>query len=132
MIYKDEAWVQLCEFDDQGEIRFTKEVLELTKDFPGLRRFTAQLISHWGAEFETMLDYFGPDDADADKYSGIDGEPMSVREDICELWSYKDLTLPGLNAEWYQDVMCAKLVSIKLPERLIREYIKVANKHYMQ
>jgi hypothetical protein len=131
MIFKDEECVQVAEIGNDGEIRFTKEMLELTNNFPGLRKFVARLISHWeGDMLDTMLDYFGSDEAEGDQYSGIDGEPMSVRTDIPDLWSYKDLPIPGLSSEWYQDIMLAKLVSIKIPERLIKEYIKASNKFY--
>ena len=132
MIFPDEKYIQLCEFDDVGEIRFTKELLDFTKDFPGLRRFIAQLVSHWGPEYATMLDYFGPDDLESDKYTGLDTDPFDVVEDRPELWSYKDLATFQIDAEFYRDIMRAKLVSIKLPERLIKEYIKVANKFYAQ
>ena len=132
MIYKDEKWIQLCELDDAGEIRFTSEFLAATKEFPGTRKLTAHLVSHWDPEYATMLDYFGPDDSETDKYTGIDGDPMDVREDIADLWSYKGLPIEGLEPEWYRDIMRAKLVSLKLPERLIKEYIKAANKFYAQ
>jgi hypothetical protein len=132
MIYKDEQYIQLCEFDDTGEIKFTREFLAATKDFPGIRKLTAHLISHWDPEYTTMLDYFGPDDSESDKYTGIDGDPMDVREDITDLWSYKGIPFDGLDSEWYRDVMRAKLISIKLPERLIKEYVKAANKFYTQ
>ena len=131
MISKDERYIQLAEFDDTGELRFTAEYLKATKDFPHARKFASYLITHWeGDGMSTMLDYFGPDDGEQDKYSGIDGEGMDVRPDICELWDYKDLAVPGLDAEWYADVLRSKLASIRLPERLIKEYVKAANKHY--
>jgi hypothetical protein len=130
MIYKDDKYVQLCEFDPEGEIRFTQEFLAITKAFPGTRKLASQLITHWGPEFAGFLDYFGPDDAESDKYTGIDGEPMSCRTDVCDLWEYKELAFDGLDAEWYHDVLMSKLVTIKLPERLILEYVKVGNKYY--
>jgi hypothetical protein len=132
MIYKDEQLIQIAEFDDAGEIRFTKELLEATKDLPGVRKFVSQLVSHWGPEYATMLDYFGPEDSETDKYTGLDTDPFDCREDICDLWDYKDLATFQLNSEFYRDIMRAKLVSIKLPERLIKEYIKAANKFYTQ
>jgi hypothetical protein len=132
MIFKDERYVQICELDADGEIRFAPEFLELTKDFPGIRKFTAHLVSHWDPEYATMLDYFGPDDSEADKYTGIDGDPMDVREDVADLWSYKGIPFDGLDAEWYRDVMRAKLVTTKIPERLIKEYIKASNKFYAE
>lgn len=128
MIYKDEKYIQLCEFDEQGEIKFTQEILELTKSFMGLRKFVSQLISHWGEEFTTMLDYFGPDDSEADKYTGLDTDVFDIQVDIPELWEYKELAGPNLDSEFYRDIMRSKLVSIKLPERLIKQYIKSNSK----
>ena len=131
MIYKDDKWVQLCEFDDDGEIRFTAEYLEATKDFPHARKFASYIITHWeGDGMSTMLDYFGPDDGEVDRFDGIDGHAMGLREEVAELWSYKDIAVPGLDAEWYLDILRSKLVSSRLPERLIKEYVKAANKHY--
>ena len=131
MISPDEVFIQLCEFDDSGEIKFTSEYLNATKDFPHARKFASYLITHWeGGGMSTMLDYFGPDDGENDKYTGLDTDPFDVRLDVCELWDYKDLAFPGLNAEWYADIVRAKLVSIRLPERLIKEYVKAANKYY--
>jgi hypothetical protein len=130
VIYKDEKYIQLAEFDDTGEIRFTSEFLAATKAFPGARKFASQLISHWGPEYTRMLDYFGPDDAEQDIYTCVDGDPMACREDIPDLWSYKDLALPGLEAEWYRDMMHAKLVSLRIPERLVAEYVKAGNKSH--
>lgn len=128
MIFKDEKYVQLAELDSDGDIVFTKEVMDLTKNFAGLRRFVAQLISHWGPEYAGMLDYFGSNDLDADSFSGIDGEKMDVREDVADVWSYRDLAAPDLETEWYRDMMRAKLISIRIPERLIKDYIKAASK----
>lgn len=128
MIFKDEKYIQLAELDADGDIVFTKEIMELTKDFAGLRRFAAQLIAHWGPEYAGMLDYFGSNDSEADQFSGIDGDKMDVREDIADVWSYRDLAAPDLDAEWYRDVMRAKLISIRLPERIIKEYIKAYSK----
>lgn len=130
MIYKDDKFISIAEFDDDGNIRFTQEFLDITKSFPGTRKFAAQLITHWGPEFFTMLDYFGPDNEEQDKFSGIDGEPMDCREDIPDLWEYKELAFDGLDAEWYRDIMRSKLVSLKIPEKLIKEYIKMGNKFY--
>lgn len=131
MIFKDEQYIQLALIDEEGNLRFTPEYLEATKDLPGARKLASHLITHWeGDNFSTVLDYFGPDEGEADQFSGIDGQPMDIRPDLMELWDYKDLALPGLNAEWYADILRAKLVSIRLPERLIKEYVKAANKYY--
>ena len=127
MIASDEEWVSICKLDDNQEICFTDEYLEITNELGwGARKFAAHLITHWTLEFQSMLDYFGPDDAEQDLYSGIDGEPMDVKEDVTDLWEYYGMPYDGLDGEWYRDVLRAKLLTIKLPKRLIKEYVKVA------
>jgi len=126
MLYPDEKYVQLCELGEDAEIRFTQEWLEATKELgDATRSFAAQLVTHWNPEFSRMLDYFGPDDAEEDVYTGINGDPMDVREDIPYTWEYTEIPFSGLTCEWYRDIMRAKLVSLKLPLRLIQQYIKV-------
>lgn len=130
MIDKNEEWVGLCELDDSNEIKFTQEFLDLTKELGGeTRKFASRLITHWTKEFEGMLDYFGPDEADKDWYSGVDGEAMDVREDIPSMWEYYEIPFEGLDSEWYRDVMRAKLITLKLPKRLITQYAKAYNKN---
>lgn len=129
MITSDEEWVSICELDDQGEICFTDEYLEVTSEIGwGARKFAAHLITHWTLEFQSLLDYFGPVDAEEDLYSGVDGEPMDVKEDITDLWEYYEIPFGGLEGEWYRDVLRAKLLTIKLPKRLVVEYVEAAKK----
>jgi len=129
MIVSDEELVQMCELDEDGEICFTKEYLSLTDGLGwGARRFAAHFITHWTSEFQNMLDYFGPDDEEEDKYSGVDGEPMDVREDVTDLWEFKEIPFDGLDSEWHRDVLRAKLVFTKIPRRLIVRYVKAANR----
>jgi hypothetical protein len=133
MIFPDDKWVKICDFDSEGEICFTKEYLDLTSELGcGARRFAAHLITHWDDDFQSMLDYFGSDDEEEDKYSGIDGEPMDVREDVTDLWEYYGKPYDGLEGEWYRDVLRSKLVTLQLPERIIKEYVKIANKSILK
>ena len=127
MIHPEEKWINICRFDEQNSICFTTEYLELMKDIGNARPFAARLISWWeGENMQTLLDYFGPEDEENDRYSGIDGEAMDVRGDLCDLYEYRDLCCAGLDAEWHRDMLRAKLVTVKIPERLIKQYIKVA------
>ena len=129
MIHKDEPMIAICKFNEAGEICFTAEYLELMKDVGGARAFASRLISWWEGEgMGSLLDYFGPDDEENDKYSGIDGEGMDVRGDICDLMEYKDLCCAGLDSEWHRDLLRAKLVSIRLPVKLVKAYVKAAKK----
>ena len=122
---KTEEWVKLAEMGDDNEIRFTKEWMDITQDLCGeRRRFTSLLITHWDLSLASMLDYFGPDELEKDLYTGVDGEPMDVREDIPSLWEYKEMPFEGLSSEWYRDVMRAKLITLSLPVRLVNEYAK--------
>ena len=132
MIASDEEWVSICSLDPDNEICFTEEYLDLTKELGwGARKFAAHLATHWTLEFQSMLDYFGPNDAEEDLYSGIDGEPMDIKEDITDLWEYYGQPYDGLEGEWYRDVLRAKLLTMKLPKRLIQDYIKVAKKEML-
>lgn len=121
-------WVQICCVKD-NEICFTTSYLELTKCLGwGARKFTAQLITHWEPKFQHMLDYFGPDDIDEDWYTGVDGEGMDVAELLPDLWETQDMPFPGLDSEWHRDILRAKLVSLKLPKKLIETYVAAAQK----
>ena len=124
-----EEWVKIALFDKNKDIRFTPEYLELTKELGGeRRRLAAFLISHWDQSLGSMLDYFGPDELEVDLYTGIDGEAMDVRDDIPDLWEYKEIPIAGLSAEFYKDIMRAKLVTLSLPVKCVTQYIKAFNK----
>lgn len=120
--------VNICFLDQDNNLIFTTEFLTLTKDLPNRRAFACQLASWWNIDHvSSLLDYFGPADQE-DVYSGIDGDAMGLDPNICDLMEYKDVAVPGLPAKWYQDILKAKLVSIKLPEKLIKEYVDAAKK----
>jgi hypothetical protein len=130
MIRSDENWIALCEQDEEGRICFTKEYLDVTKDLGGgARKFAALLITHWNKDFQSLLDYFGPEDLEEDLYSGIDGEPMDVREDVTDVWAYYGEPFDGFDGEWYRDILRSKLITFKLPERLIKEYVRIAKEN---
>ena len=130
MIYHNEEYMQIAELTQDNEIKFTQAFLDSTVKLGGNRRkFASNLISHWGNELSTLLDYFGPDDQEADLYTGLDTDQFDVREDLPELWEYHELAADGLDAEWYRDILRAKIVSIKIPKRLIENYVKVALKN---
>lgn len=129
MIHPEEEWVQVCNLTEDLDMCLTQEFVDLTSDLGSHRReFVAHLITHWAPEFSRMLDYFGPDDAEEDVYSGIDGQPMDVREDVPYTWELKEMPIPGLTCEWYRDIMRSKLVSIRLPVKLIKQYVEAFNK----
>ena len=121
-------WIQICCVEN-NEICFTKEYLNIIKHLGwGARKFAAQLITHWDPQFQGVLDYFGPEEVEEDWYSGIDGEPMDVGELIPDLFEARGIPVEGLNSEWHRDIMRAKLISLKLPKKLIEEYVKTIEK----
>jgi len=125
----NEEWVQICRVEE-NEICFTKEYLEIIGHLGWeARKFGAQLITHWEPRFQHMLDYFGPDDVEEDWYTGVDGEGMDVGELLPDLWETHDIPFPGLDGEWHRDILRAKLISIKLPKKLIEDYVKAAQKY---
>lgn len=129
MISNNDEFVQVAQLNNDGDLVFTPEYLEAMKEVSHLtRRFASQLMTHFGNEYTTLLDYFGPDDTEKDIYSGIDGEPMNVREDITDLWEFQELSFESLQGEWYRDVLRAKLASLRLPKKLITQFVKAAKK----
>lgn len=115
-------WVQICAVKN-NEICFTAQYLHLTEGLPGgARKFAAHLITYWDKDLGRVLDYFGPAEAEKDWYSGIDGEPMDVGELYAETSECRGLAVAGLNSEWYRDLMRAKLITLKLPRKLIEDY----------
>jgi len=45
-----------------------------------------------------------------------------------ELWECHGIPFEGLDSEWYRDIMRAKLMSLKLPKKLIEQYVEIAKK----
>lgn len=127
---RTDEWVQLCELNEKNELCFTKEYLKLTSHLGwDARKFVAHLVVGWEPKYQTALDYFGPDDADEDWYSGIDGEGMDVGEIIPDTLEVEGVPYKGLESDWYRDIMRAQLITIKLPTSLIEKYVEVVKKN---
>lgn len=123
-----ENWIQVCEAEG-NDLQFTKEYLEITKKLGwGARKLAAHLAMGWDPAFETLLDYFGPEDAEEDWYSGIDGEPMDVCEKIPEKLEFDAVPSIYLTKEWHRDLYRAKLATLKIPKKLLEEYVKAIMK----
>lgn len=121
-----DEWIQIC-CVRENEICFTQEYLDLTRCLGwGARKFAAHLITHWEPKFQNVLDYFGPEEVEEDWYSGIDGEAMDVGEIIPDLLETYKIPFEGLDCEWHRDIMRSKLLSIKLPKKLIEKYVDIA------
>ena len=58
MIHHDEAWVQIASLDNQNQITFTDEFLEIMGELGWeAKAFAGHLLGLWYDPFEHMLDY---------------------------------------------------------------------------
>jgi hypothetical protein len=137
MIHNDEPWIQIASLDDQNCIYFTDEFREIMGNLGWeAKAFVGHLLGLWTDPFEHMLDYTsGEARSTADQpgtydRNGLD-EPQEVVEYWAETWQQNDSfhepahkagTGLNLDVEWYRDVLRAKLVSIRLPRRLLVTY----------
>ena len=136
-ISRNEEWVQIAESDEEDHIRFTPEFQSLMADLDWqAKAFVGHLLGLWYNPFEHMLDYtsgearFSVDQPGEFDRNGL-AEPQDVVEYWAELWNLTDnhhdpphhagIGL-GLGVAWYRDMVRAKLVSLRLPRRLLVEY----------
>jgi hypothetical protein len=136
-VSRHEDWVRIAELDDQDQIRFTPEFQAIMGDLGWEGKgFVGHLLGLWYDPFEHMLDYTSgeatcsPDQPGQFDRNGLD-EPQDVVEYWALDWSKHDNghkpphlagTGLGLTVGWYRDVLRAKLVSLRLPRRLLLEY----------
>jgi len=125
MLYSDEEIINICELDENNNIKFTKEYLELTKLIGyKAKELAAYLITDFVKENATLLDYFGPEDNETDIFTGQLNGPQDVDINKMELWSIYERAGKNLPGEWYQDLLRSKLISLRVPTKLIKSYIK--------
>lgn len=137
MIRHDEPWIQIAFLNDQNHILFTDAFLEIMGDLGWeAKAFVGHLLGLWYDPFEHMLDHAsGEATLTADQPGTFERgnlrEPQEVVEHWAETWSRHDNfhkpaheagTGLDLDAGWYRDVLRAKLVSIRLPRRLLITY----------
>ncbi len=102
----------------------------------GGEAFAGNLLSLWYDPFEHMLDYTSGEARHSEDQPGkfnrndLD-EPQEVVEYWAEKWAMNDRghqppheagTGLNLNVDWYRDILRAKLVSIRIPRRLLLAY----------
>lgn len=136
-ISRNEEWVQIAELDAEDHIRFTSEFRDLMGELGWeAKAFVGHLLGLWYDPFEHMLDYGSSEaEASADQPGKFDRNALDEPQDVVEYWaqawsendnshdpSHEAGTGLGLGVGWYRDVLRAKLVSIKLPKRLLAEY----------
>jgi hypothetical protein len=136
-VSRNDEWVQIAELDAQDHIRFTQEFQSLMGDLGWeTKAFVGHLLGLWYDPFEHMLDYTsGEAESSLDQPGTFDRNDLSKPQEVVEYWakcwsendkfyepSHKAGTGLGLSTDWYRDVLRAKLVSMKLPKRLLIEY----------
>ena len=137
-IRHDEEWVQIARLDEQDHIYFTDEYCELMRELDWeAKAFVGHLLGLWYDPFEHMLDYTSGDEhVTQDQPPGeFSNNWFDQPQDVVEYWSTQwsqngEAHQPshqaglglGLDAEWYRDVLRAKLVSLRLPKRLLVTY----------
>jgi hypothetical protein len=137
MIHHDEPWIQIAFLDDQNQIYFTAEYLEIMGDLGWeAKAFAGLLLGLWYDPFEHMLDYSsGEASFSADQPGTFDRNDLHEAQEVVEYWAetwsrngkfhepaHKAGTGLDLDVEWYRDILRAKLVSIRLPKRLLVAY----------
>jgi len=136
-ISRDEEWVQIADLDEDDQIRFTTEFRHLMGELGWeAKAFVGHLLGLWYDPFEHMLDYTsGEAEISEDQPGVFDRNGLEDPQEVVEYWA-KDWSQNGkfhdpphlagtglaLDVDWYRDVLRAKLVSLRLPRRLIEAY----------
>ena len=136
-IHHDEEWIRIATLDTNDQIWFTDEFRALMGELGWeAKAFVGHLLGLWYDPFEHVLDYssgesvYSHDQPGEYDRNGLD-EPQEVVEYWAREWSrngnhhspsHTAGTGLGLGVEWYRDVLRAKLVSLKLPRRLLVAY----------
>ncbi len=136
-VSRHEEWVPIAELNDRDEICFTSEFQTLMGDLGWeAKAFVGHLLGLWYDPFEHMLDYSSGEATSSEDQPGqFDRNGLDQPQDVVEYWAvdwsknqncskppHRAGTGLGLNVGWYRDVLRAKLVSLKLPRRLLVEY----------
>lgn len=137
-IRHDEDWVQIARLDEQDRIYFTQEYLDLMRELDWeAKAFVGHLLGLWYDPFEHLLDYTSSDGHVTEDQSPGDfgNNRLDEPQDVVEYWaidwsqngeahqpSHQAGLGLGLDAAWYRDVLRAKLVSLRLPKRLLLTY----------
>jgi hypothetical protein len=136
-VSRHEDWVSIAELDDRDQIRFTPQFQALMGDLNWeAKAFVGHLLGMWYDPFEHMLDYTsGESICSEDQPGQFDRNGLNGPQDVVEYWAvdwsqhgkghesaHRAGSGLGLSVAWYRDVLRAKLVSLRLPRRLLMEY----------
>jgi hypothetical protein len=143
-ISRNELWVQIAQLDEQDHIRFAPEFQVLMGDLGWeAKAFVGHLLGLWYDPFENLHDYTsGEATSSADQPGAFDRNGLDEVQDEVEYWAV-DWSKHGnqhepphragcgldLSVGWYRDVLRAKLVSLRLPRRLLLEYKAKLSQH---
>ena len=137
VISRNENWVGIAELNKQDEICFTCEFLALMGDLGWeAKAFVGHLLGLWYDPFEHMLDYTtGAAISSEDQPGPFACNGLDQPQDVVEYWAvdwskngncseppHRAGTGLDLDVGWYRDVLRAKLVSLRLPRRLLLAY----------
>ena len=136
-ISSKEKWVQIVRLDENDQIWFTTEFRNIMGKLEWeAKAFVGHLLGMWYDPFEHMLDYtsgeaiFSQDQPGIFDRNDLDG-PQDVVEYWAKSWSENDKfhdrtheagTGLDLGVDWYRDILRAKLLSLRIPKRLLVEY----------
>ena len=136
-VSRHEAWVQIAELDAHDQIRFTREFQDRMGELGWeAKAFVDHLLGLWYDPFEHMLDYSSGDaSVTLDQPGEFDCNALDEPQDVVEYWATRWSVYPNahspsheagtgleLDAAWYRDILRAKLVSLRLPKRLLIEH----------
>jgi len=136
-ISRSEEWVQIAQLDQADHIRFTQEFQVLMGELGWeAKALVGHLLGLWYDPFEHLLDHTSGEAACSQDQPGrFDRNGLDEPQEVVEYWAVdwskngKDHQPShlagsglGLGVDWYRDVLRAKLVSLRLPRRLLLEY----------
>lgn len=136
-ISRKDEWVQVAELDENDRIYFTAEYRKAMGQLGWeAKAFVGHLLGLWCDPFEHLLDYSSGEatltEDQPGEYDRNDlNDPQDVVEYWAEIWSknskfhkpaHQAGTGLGLDIVWYRDILRAKLVSMRIPKRLLTAY----------
>jgi len=136
-ISRKEEWVQIAELDKDDQIRFTPVFREVMKEIGWeAKAFVGHLLALWYDPFEHVLDYTSGEARYSEDQPGqFDRNDLDKPQEVVEYWAeqwskngrnhqpaHEAGTGLELDIAWYRDILRAKLVSIRIPSRLLLTY----------
>jgi hypothetical protein len=136
-VHRHEEWIQIAELDAHDRIIFTPAYRALMEDLGWeAKAFVGHVLALWYDPFEHLLDYTsGEATSSADQPGQFDCNDLAEPQDVVEYWAvlwnqhpnsheppHEAGTGLDLGVEWYRDLLRAKLVSLRIPKRLLLAY----------